>query len=93
MDAGFLSCQLYRIHVELPDRIVCIATGQSNEESSRRTCPNTQTKQKTKFVLLFCKEWEIQYECVGKLVNHCCMAKTTETEKKQRDKQRHWEAN
>lgn len=32
---------------------------------------------------MFCKEWEIQCECVGKLVNHCCVAKTTE--KKQRD--------
>lgn len=49
---------------------------------SRRTCPNTQTKQKPKFVLVFCKEWEIQCECVGKPVNHCCVAKTTDTEKK-----------
>lgn len=31
---------------------VCITTGQSNEKSRRRTCPNTQTKQKPKFVLL-----------------------------------------
>lgn len=84
MDAVSLHCQLYRSHVELADRVVCSATGQSNEKSSRRTCPKTQTKQKPKFVLLFCKEWEIQCECVGKLVNHCCVAKTTETEKKQR---------
>ena len=78
--------------MELPDRVVCIATGQSTEKSSRRTCPNTQTKQRPKFILLFCKEWESQCECVGKLVNHCCVAKTTETERKQRDKQRLWKA-
>lgn len=82
MNAEFLYCQQQEIHVELPDRMVCIATGQSHEKSRRRTCLNTQTKQKPKFVLLFYKEWEIQCECVGKLVNHCCVAKTTDTEKK-----------
>ncbi len=76
----------------MADKLVRIATGQCNETSSRRTCPNTQTKQRPKFVLLSCKEWEIQCECVGKLVNHCCMAKTTETEKRQRDNQRLWKA-
>lgn len=63
----------------------------SNEKSSRRTCPNTQTKQKPKFVLLFFKEWEIQCECVGKPMNHCCVAKTTE--KRQRDNNELWKAN
>lgn len=42
--------------------------------------------------LLFCKEWEIQCECVGKLVNHCCVAKKTDTEKKQRDNHSLWRA-
>ncbi|TNN85245.1 hypothetical protein EYF80_004595 [Liparis tanakae] len=31
------------------------------------------------------EEWDIQCECVGKPVNHCCVAKTTEERKKKRN--------
>lgn len=50
---------------------------------TKRSCLETQTKQKPKFVLLCYREWEIQCNCVGKLVNHCCVAKTTKTQKKE----------
>lgn len=46
-----------------------------NQNSTGRTSPNAQTQHKAKFDALFCKEWELQCECVGKLMNHCCVAK------------------
>lgn len=61
----------------------------NRSKSSGRTCLDTQTKQKINCIILFCKEWEIQCECVGKPVNHCCVAKTTE-KKKQRNNERLW---
>lgn len=65
---------------------VCVhgERSKTNGKPTGRTCPNTQTKQKPKFDLLFCKEWEIQCECVGKLMNHCCVAKR---QQRQRDNQ------
>lgn len=46
-----------------------------NQNSTGRTSPNAQTQHKAKFDVLFCKEWELQCECVGKLMNHCWAAK------------------
>lgn len=51
--------------------------------------PNTQTKHKPKCILLFCKEWEIQCECVGKAGESLLCGKDNR-EKKQRDNQRLW---
>lgn len=48
---------------------------------TKRSCLERQTKQKPKFVLLCYREWEIQCNCVGKLVNHCYVAKTTKAQK------------
>lgn len=49
----------------------------NHQSSTGRTSPNEQTQHKAKFDALFCKEWELQCECVGKLMNHCCVAKKT----------------
>lgn len=59
----------------MAEQLICSAAGQSDKTSRRRTCLKRQTKQRPKFALLSWKKWEIQYECVGKLVNHCCVAK------------------